>query len=197
MLLRGRVQNKKRNKPRMYSPIKQKILLLFSAGIALSFAGTLGRQWRILGDVPREWKKINRQYLYRVVHEFRDKQLVSVKENADGTLSIFLTEKGRERVLTFDDTKMRIVKPSRWDGKWHTVLFDIPEKHKHAREALRSKLRELGFLQWQKSVFVYPHPCRDQIEFITSFFEVRPYVRYAVMTDITNEAELRLYFNLV
>lgn len=191
------VQNKRRDVPRLYSPLKQKVLLLLSAGVALSFAGTLGRQWRILEDVPREWKKINRQYLYRIVREFRDRELVSAKENMDGTMSIFLTEKGCERVLTFDDTKMRIEKPGRWDGKWHTVLFDIPEKHKHAREALRSKLRELGFYQWQKSVFVYPYPCRDQIEFITSFFEVRPHVRYAVMTDITNEAELRLYFDLV
>ena len=112
-------------------------------------------------------------------------------------MSVFLTEKGRERVLTFDDTKMRIEKPSRWDGKWHVVLFDIPEKHKLAREALRSKLRELGFHQWQRSVFVHPYPCREQVDFISAFFNVRTHVRYAVMTNMTNEAELRLHFNLI
>ena len=188
---------KKRSHPRLYSPLKKKILLLLSAGVALSFAGTLGRQWRIIEDLPREWKKINRQYLYRIVREFRDRELVSAKENKDGTMSVFLTEKGRERVLTFDDTKMRIEKPVRWDGKWHVVLFDIPEKHKRAREALRFKLRELGFHQWQKSVFVHPYPCREQVDFISAFFNVRTYVRCAVMYDITNEAELCLCFNLV
>lgn len=190
-------QNRRRRAPRLYSPLKQKILLLLAAGVALSFAGTLGRQWRILEDIPREWKKINRQYLYRVVREFRDRQLVSAKDNADGTLSVFLTKKGRERVLTFDDRKMRIEKPNRWDGKWHVVLFDIPEKNKLARESLRFKLRELGFHQWQKSVFVYPYTCREQIDFISEFFNVRAHVRYATMSDITNEAELRLHFNLV
>ncbi len=181
----------------MYSPLKQKILLLLSAGVALSFAGTLGRQWRIVEDVSREWKSINRRYLYRAVREFRDKKFVRVKENANGNVSIFLTEKGRERVLTFDDERMRIEKPSRWDGKWHAVLFDIPEKNKNAREAFRFKLRELGFYRWQKSVFVHPYPCNEQIDFISAFFNVRIYVRYAVMSYITNEAELRLHFNLV
>ena len=74
-------RNKKRSQPRLYSPLKQKILLLLSAGVALSFAGTLGRQWRIIEDIPREWKKINRQYLYRIIREFRDRELVSAKEN--------------------------------------------------------------------------------------------------------------------
>lgn len=187
---------KKQRKPRLYSPMKQKVLLLLAAGVSLSFAGTLGRQWRILEDIPREWKKINRQYLYRIVHEFYDRDMVDVKENKGGTVTISLTEQGRERAVIFDDRKMRIERPSRWDGRWHVVLFDIPEKYKKARESLRLKLRELGFCQLQKSVFVHPYPCREHIDFIAAYFDIRLYVRYAIFTDITNEAELRLHFGL-
>lgn len=41
-----------------------------------------------------------------------------------------------------------------WDGKWRIVVFDIPEKHKKLRHALRWKLREWEFTFWQKSVWV-------------------------------------------
>ncbi|MCR4311625.1 MAG: hypothetical protein NUV54_03630 [Candidatus Taylorbacteria bacterium] len=181
---------------RIYSPLKRKIILLLEAGVALSFAGTVGRQLRILNEAAKEWKGIDAQYLKQVIREFYADRLVSEKENGDGTVSIVLTEKGKERALTFNIDTLEVPSRGVWDGKWHGVLFDIPEKQKLKRHAFRSKLQDLGFLQWQKSVFVYPHPCRDQIDFIVEFFELRPHVRYCVLTDITNEAELILHFGL-
>jgi DNA-binding transcriptional regulator PaaX len=76
------------------------------------------------------------------------------------------------------------------------VIYDIPHSKKAARDALRRKLRELGFFEWQKSVFIYPYPCREQIDFIIEFFDIRPYVRQADIINPTNEAELLLHFGL-
>lgn len=180
----------------MYSPVKQRVLLLLQAGIALSFAGTLGKQVRILGDVAREWKNVERTYLRQIVREFYRDRLVSEKENPDGTKTIVLTEKGKKRAVTFNFKALKIKHPEKWDGLWHIVIFDIPEKYKWARLSLRDKLLDLGFFQYQKSVYIYPHPCRDEIDFIIESFKVRRYVRYGILTDITNEAELLLYFNL-
>ena len=56
------------------------------------------------------------------------------------------------------------------DGEWRIVIFDIPEKFKKAREALRMKLKELGFLELQKSVFIFPYECEDEINFIVEVF---------------------------
>ena len=67
---------------------------------------------------------------------------------------------------------------------------------KSVRDALRHKLHELGFKEWQKSVFIYPYHCREQIDFVIEFFDLRPYVRQGVMTEITNETELKLHFKL-
>ncbi len=92
---------------------------------------------------------------------------------------------------------MQIKKSAIWDRKWRVVFFDIPEKKRKARDALRNKLRELGFRELQKSVFVHPYSCQSEIDFIVEFFEIRPYVRYGELTNLTNEAELKLRFDLV
>ena len=181
---------------RIYSPIKQRILLLLQAGAALSFAGTIGRQLRILGEMADEWKEVDRNYLKQVVREFYQDRLVSEQENADGTRTFVLTEKGRRRAMTFNFGRIKITQPEIWDGLWHIVIFDIPEKYKIARVSLREKLLGLGFFQYQKSVYLYPYPCRSETEFIVEFFKVRRYVRYGVLTEITNEAELLLHFDL-
>ncbi len=186
----------RKRKVRIYSPLKQRVLLLLATGVALSFAGTIGKQLQIIKEAATEWKEVEKQYLKKIIREFHEARLVSVKESPDGTSTIVLTEKGRKRALTFNKDEMKIPRPAKWDGRWHVVIFDIPEKHKMARNSLREKLIRLGFCHWQKSAYVYPYPCHDQIDFIVEFFSVRSYVRYGVMTDITNEDELKLYFNL-
>lgn len=189
------VQRKKKAK-RIYSPAKMKILLLLQAGVALSFAGTLGRQFRILGELTDEWKEIDRRYLYRIVREFYYDRLVSVVDNTDGTQTFVLTERGRKRAITFNFEAMQVKVPAAWDGLWHVVIFDIPEKFKSARLSLRDKLLALGFFQCQKSVYIHSFPCEDEVDFISQFFGVGRYVRYGVLSHITNEAELLLRFNL-
>lgn len=187
---------RKRKAKRIYSPAKMKILLLLQAGVALSFAGTVGKQFKILGELESEWKGIDRQYLYRIVREFYVDRLVSMTDNGDGTTTTILTEKGKKRAVTFNFSGMRVKAPEVWDGLWHIVIFDIPEKYKTARLSLRDKLLSLGFFQCQKSVYIHPFSCEDEVDFISNFFEIGRYVRYGVMKYITNEAELLLRFNL-
>ena len=178
------------------SPRKQKVLLLLAAGVVLGLGRSFHNQRRILKTLSKAWKEIDRQYLYRILREFHQERLVSYHEHDDGTIDIVLTEEGKKRALSFQIDKMEIKRPIGWNGKWQLVTYDIPEKKKPAREALREKLKELGFYEWQKSVFVFPFPCRDEIDFLVEFFEIRPHVRYAELSHPTNEAELKLHFEL-
>ena|SRR3989338_8503040 len=50
-----------------------------------------------------------------------------------------------------------------WDGKWRIVMYDLPEKDRYKRDALRRVLKKLGMGQWQLSVWVSPHPIQDKI----------------------------------
>ena len=99
------------------------------------------------------------------------------------------------RALTYDFNKMEIAQKV-WDGKWRAVIFDVPEKFRWGRDSLRKKLRELGFRELQKSVFVFPYDCKDEIDFIIEFYKMRKYVRFGVFDYIDNAVHLKEFFSL-
>ena len=53
-----------------------------------------------------------------------------------------------------------------------TVIFDIPEKKKPAREALREKLKDLGMKKLQHSIWITPFPCEKEINLIKTVFNL-------------------------
>lgn len=175
---------------------KQKLLLLLESGVAFGLTRSFNKQKRIIKNLPKEWRSLERRYLYRYLDEFYHERLIDYKEKADGSITMVLTEKGRRQVLRYHIETIEIKRPKRWDGIWRVVFFDVPEKRRKIRDALRHKLQELGFYEWQKSVFVFPFPCFDELNFVIEFFEARPYVRLAEMTKVTNDAELKLHFDL-
>lgn len=122
-------------------------------------------------------------------------RLVSIAEK-DGQQILTLSEDGKKRVLRFDLHQMAIKKPRRWDGYWRIVIFDIPERKKQGREALRSKLKQLGFCQLQKSCFIHPFDCRSEIDFISELFEVGPFINFIVAKEIEGAALLKKSFGL-
>jgi len=178
------------------SPTKEKILVLLLAGLALGFTYSPQRQWRILKDVSKEWKRIDEKKLRDEIRQLYQSRLVSKKENSDGSCTLLLTEKGKLRALTYHFQKMKIKKEN-WDGKWRLVSFDIPEKIRWAREAIRNKLKDLGFCELQKSVFVFPYDCENEIGFVVEFFNLRRYVRFGVLEHLDNEPDLKKIFRLV
>lgn len=178
------------------SPIKKKILILLAGGVALGLARNPKSQRYIFKTIHRDLKEFDRRYLIKIVHEFKNERLVDYCEKQDGNVEIILSEKGKKKVLEFDIDKIKIIKPIRWDGKWRVVFFDIPEKRRAERNILRNKLKELGFEELQKSIFLYPYPCLDEINFVTEYFQLRNLVRYGEMINISNEEEFKLKFEL-
>ena len=180
----------------MRKDTKQKVLLLLSAGLALGLSRSPKNYFKILENVAKGWKDIKLKRLYRIVREFYQDRLVDYKENEDGIVKIVLTKEGRQKALQFQIDDIKIKKPKQWDGTWRMVIFDIPEKNKKAREALRRKIKELGFLELQKSVFVCPFECEDEIDFIVEVFQLRPYVRFIRASSFTNEEQLKIKFGI-
>lgn len=114
----------------------------------------------------------------------------------DGNTVINITKDGKTEDLKFKLEKMTINKPKRWDGLWRIVIFDIPEKHKVARNILRSTLKRLGFYQWQKSVFVLPYDCKKEITYIKEIYELPFYVKMITTDKIDDEHFLKQKFDL-
>lgn len=176
---------------------QRKILLLLLGGLALGLSGSPKRYFQTLKAIEGEWKEINKQSLKRAIKNLYQSKLIKEKENADGTITLVLTDKGKERALTYDLEKMEIKKPKQWDRKWRIILFDIPEKIKKTREAIREHLKNLGFYEFQKSVFVHPYDCKKEIEYLIEFYDIRRFVRFVIAEHLDNELHLKEKFNLI
>lgn len=175
---------------------RKKILLLLCAGVSLALSKSPRKHIHILKQIPREWKRINRRALQEAIKDFYINKLVEFKDKEDGTVQVVLTEEGKRKTIRFNIDEMKLEKPAQWDKKWRIVLFDVPEKKRRARDILRDKLRELDFYEWQKSVFISPYPCLDEVEFIAEYFDIRPYIRYAEAFTVMNEAEIKHAFRI-
>ena len=175
---------------------KQKILLLLLAGVSLSLTKSPKGYFKILRSLPKEWKEIKRRRLNEIIKEFYNDRLVSFKESKEGLAEIVLTKDGETKALRFKLDEIEIKKPAKWDEEWRVVIFDIPERFKKAREALRNKLKDLGFVKLQESVFIFPYECEDEINFIMEVFLIRPFVKFVRVKSFTNEEKLRVNFGL-
>ena len=174
---------------------KEKILLLLLGGLAFSCSYTPGRQWQVLKIVSGEWKRLNKKELREGITYLYRLNFVDKIKNKNGLSSIFLTKKGKLCALNIQLENIKN-KKEKWDGKWRMVAFDIPEKHKGGRDALRQKLKKIGFHELLKSIFVTPYNCKKEIMLLVNFFELDKYVRFGVLEFIDNEEYFKKVFKI-
>jgi|SRR3989344_541982 len=176
--------------------LQKKILLLLYGGIALGLTRNPKQYFRVVREIHKEWQKVDRNSLNRAIRSLYESKLVETKGNNDGTLTLVLSKEGERLALTYDIENMVVQTPAHWDKKWRIVMFDVPEKFKRVREALRIHFKNMRFYEFQKSVFVHPYPCAKEITYLMEFYQARKYVRFIVATDIDNAIELKRHFNL-
>lgn len=181
---------------RTCGPIEQKILLALFTGTLLLLNSESKNPWKIIKAAADEWEKINARGLERAVKRLHSSKLLYRKKVSDGTIIVTLSPEGKTKALIYNLEKMKLQKPEKWDGLWRIVLFDIPEYKKKGRDALAGRLKKLGFHALQKSVFVHPYECANEINCITELFQIRPYVRMIIAQDIDNVPNLKKKFKL-
>ena len=182
--------------PRGPGETQRKILILLLGGVALGLSGSPRKSFRILKEMERGWEEIDRRQLKRAIQNLYESRLIKEKCNQDDTVTLILSDKGKEKALTYNLDEMKIKKPKRWDGKWRIVLFDIPEKTRNLRDAFRHHLKRLEFFEFQKSVFVHPYDCKDEIDYLIEIYDARKFIRFIVADSIDNELHLKSHFGL-
>ena len=176
--------------------IAKKILLGLAGGAFLTLAMVAPGALIAAKPFIDEWKKYDRRRLRAALKRMEKQKIIEFRETKKGETIIKITKKGEERVLKYKFHNLVISKPKKWDRIWRIVIFDIPNRKTLARNALREKLREFGFYKIQKSVFIYPYECENEIEFIKAIFDIQAYVIMIRAKEIDNEEFLRRYFNL-
>lgn len=179
----------------MENTTREKILLLLLAGVALCCAHSARGQRFVLRSATSEWKRLDRKKLRTNINSFYRSKYITKNKNSDGSFDILLTDVGKLRALNVKIKNLRERKQD-WDGKWRMVVFDVPEQFRNGRNALRQKLKNMGFKELQKSVFVFPYDCKKEIDFLVEVFHIEKYVRFAVLEFIDNSNKLIEEFKL-
>ena len=110
---------------------------------------------------------------------------------------ISLTKEGRKKAKKYNVDNLKIKRPKKWDKKWRILIFDIQDKQKIKREALRGKLKELGFYKLQKSVWVCPYDFEKEVEILRNFFGFGyREMRVITASEIEIDTEIRNFFKI-
>ena len=174
--------------------LAKQILLASATGLAIATILLLPGSAAMFVPLAKRFKTKKHSFIKSLKALKRDR-LIDFKE--DGKFSeIVITGRGKEKLLRYNLDDLEIKKPKRWDGVWRVVTFDIPEDIRSARDALRDKLKDLGFYQLHKSVFVFPYPCLSEIQFIEEIFKIGPYINFIEAKTIESDDWLRSKFNL-
>lgn len=138
-----------------------------------------------------KFKPYRQDQIQNSIKYLKRKKFIAFENNGN----LVLTKQGNKRLSKINFEELKIEKRS-WDGKWRLLTFDIPEAKMAARHTFRRKLKELGFFHFQRSVFIIPYPCEDEIAFITEFLNIRPYVHLIITNRFPNDKSLLKIFQL-
>lgn len=180
-------------------PISKKdFLRILKAGSVLALAFITPNSIKVLKDFIKEeddWSDYYPSELERTAFRLLRKGLVEVKETKQGSV-VKITEKGRIETLKYDLENFSIKRQKMWDKKWRMVIFDLPIDLRQEREIFRQKLKQLGFYQMQKSVYVYPFPCEREIKYLREVLNIPHYVKLALIEKLENDEDLRKIFKI-
>lgn len=156
---------------------------LLAPNIMIALDKPLKRLYRHLDNNERE------RELRRIMYYMKERgYLVGKYEHG-----LQLTDKARARLLK-SDSELSATPQQVWDGWWRVIIYDIPEEHKSARQMLQTKLRDYGCYILQRSVYVTPFPCLEDINTMAARCEVDEFVTYFEAKNLANDkAMLRLF----
>lgn len=141
-------------------------------------------------------KELEKKRFYNAFSYLRRRGLVRM-EYTGKQLEISLTEEGKKYVGKYQIDDLEIKKPKKWDKIWRILIFDIGEKNKIKREALRGKIKQLGLFQLQKSVWVCPYNFRKEMYILRNFFGLKNReMKVIIASEIEDEEEIKLFFNI-
>lgn len=176
-----------------------KFLLMSLALGGIVFAGAIAPGLIAALDNPRKPQRYNKKQIRTAFYNLKKSKLIEIIQEGDDKFKVQLTNKGQKRVKEFSFEFLEIKKPAKWDKRWRVFIFDIPTKPKiynQAREALRRKIKDLGFFQMQKSVWVYPYECEDEILFVAELFQVQKHIEILTVEKLLHEEKLKKAFSL-
>jgi DNA-binding transcriptional regulator PaaX len=176
--------------------VSKAILIALFAGAVVIAPWGVASAIQVVSELfeGKEMEDFDQEQMKRALKYLRRKKLIEIQEQYQKEV-FGLTKLGwlktRKLLKSFG-----ISRPKKWDRKWRIVIFDIPNTKKNTADVFRRQLRNLGLANLQKSIWVHPYECREQIYYLAGNLFIKPYVRYIVAEEVTGERDLRSRFGL-
>lgn len=176
---------------------KEILLGLLKTGAVLGIAIFAPGALRVFKNFDKGelWEDYYPSSLERVANRLYRHGWVEVKY-VDGQPVVKITDTGKVEVLKYDLEKMEIKPQKAWDGRWRLVIFDIAEKYRGIRDLVRDKLKQMGFYQFQESVFINPYPCEKEIKYLREVLNVPHSIKLIRADRIENDRDFKKIFKL-
>ncbi len=105
-----------------------------------------------------------------------------------------ITPKGLEKINLLKAEPNEIERSKVWDGKWRVVIFDVPDKHRIERDIFRHKIKKIGLIPIQESVYVYPFECTKEITLFASHLNLSRHILIMISEIIQGEENIIDHF---
>lgn len=141
------------------------------------------------------WKRFNPSYLRSTLKRLEKQKTIEIIEENNMQV-VKLTNQGKRKVLKYAISELEIKKPRTWDRKWRVVIYDISNSQKQLQILIRETLKNLGFFAMQESVYIYPFPCFNEVEFLRDYYGLGSQIQYLLVEKIENDEAYKTYFKL-
>ena len=141
---------------------------------------------KAIGAICKELKRKKWQNFRSGLYYLKYRGFIEVNQNPDGSYSVTTTGAGKNQARKYNLDDIAIKVPRKWDKHWRAAIFDIPAFKQKARMALLFKLKELNFIMLQKSIWVHPFECHNEVAVLAEAFGVENYVNYLTCSSVSS-----------
>lgn len=141
--------------------------------------------------------KVEEIKIKKSLKNLEQKEIIDLEEK-DGKVFVRLKDKNNLTVIKYSiRTLLNLKKKNKkWNKKWFLVFFDVPEIQKNKRNYLRRLLIYIGFYRYQKSIYIFPYECENEIKLIKKIVEGTKYIKYIIAEKIEDENQVKTFFKL-
>lgn len=170
--------------------------LLFGGSIVFpTFPMIVGSILKFVEEAKKA--KVPESKIKRVLANLERKEIIAIEEKGE-EVYVHIKDKNNISILRYSikallDSRR---KRQKWNSKWVLVFFDVPEQQRNKRDYLRKFLKDLGFYQYQKSVYLFPYECKNEIDLIRKITEGGKYLKYIIAERIEDEEIAKAHFGL-
>lgn len=178
------IKHKSLERKRQKTELQQDLLLMILKGLSIPAGilapGSIYGFYNLIKFLEKELKSKSNKIVRSLV-ALKRKNLIEADRIKKREI-LKITDEGKIFLIKNNLELLRIERGRKWDGKWRIVSFDIPHSKKSARDTFRKFLKQFNFCPLQKSFFVSPYPCYEEIQFLGSLFGVAEYIVYGEAT---------------